>query len=323
MMGVKPEGGSPESGFALALVLWTLAIVSIVALTLATEVRSEVQAAIGRNEGLRAELLAESGLAFADYLGNRRLGSQGEELSGVPVRAITPGFHYRVTVPEGDIDLYFEGEDGKIDLSVAGLPQVESFFSQWTGDSAAGVRVAAELGEFRSAVGGRSRTGGMSLAAPLALNELSRPDLVAGLVDAGNGPLIRPGLFAFVTTDPTGAQINPNLAPRRVLMSMPGLSEAAVDAILDARRQRRITDLDELVRVAGPLPVSAARDFRFGGSGAPAILAIGRPDGGPVRRSIRRVSRFFQQPDPRSGLLTNTQVTVRTERNVFPEFADR
>jgi hypothetical protein len=60
-----------SSGFALILVLWTLVLLSTIALTFAATVRTEVQSAQDLWDDLQAELLAGSGHDLAAYLAYR------------------------------------------------------------------------------------------------------------------------------------------------------------------------------------------------------------------------------------------------------------
>src|SRR5258706_1858645 len=88
--------GAAMRGFALLLVLWTLVVLSTVALTLAATVGMEVRASQDSWSELQAERLAKSGHDLADYLQTRGLGTTGENLTGLPAEQIIPHFSYRV-----------------------------------------------------------------------------------------------------------------------------------------------------------------------------------------------------------------------------------
>ena len=329
------NGARSEAGFALAIVLWTVAITSIVGLTLAASIQSEVRVAIAQRESLRAELLAESGLEFADYLANRGLGAPNEDLAGLPVRAITSGFHYRGDLAGGEIDLYLEGEDGKIGLSFAPKEIVEPFFAVWRGEPARGAQIAAAIEDWRdtddeqslfgaealsySGLGYTPRNAAFGPADPLLLRGLSAEDFMDQVIEETGRIVIRPGLDAFVTTDPVPSGINPNLAAKRVLMAIPGMSESVADAIVAARERTFFTSVDQLSQAVGGLALSVREHLRLGPSGAGAVLALGRTEGG-VRRSIRRVRHPARTLDPFSGRLVPRRVINRIERNVLPEF---
>ena len=106
-----------SSGFALLLVLWTLVILSAVALTFAASASTEVRASQDSWNDLQAERFAQSGHDFESYLETRMIGTDRENLAGLPVQAVVAGLKYRVVLDRGTIDLVLEGENGKFDLS--------------------------------------------------------------------------------------------------------------------------------------------------------------------------------------------------------------
>src|SRR5262245_13104741 len=111
--------GTDNRGFALMTVLGVILIVSAVALTLASTMRVEALQVLGDRTSIELDELSRSGQEMALYLAARNLGSPTEDLKGLPVEAVQAGFHYRVHFPTGDVDLYFDAEDGKLNLSTA------------------------------------------------------------------------------------------------------------------------------------------------------------------------------------------------------------
>src|SRR5262245_54556654 len=106
-------------GFALPLVLWTLAMLSVIALSLAASVGTEVRASQNSWNELQAERLAKSGHEISAYLEGRGLGTNGEDLAGLPVEPLIPLLSYRVKLDVGTVDVVLEGENSKFDLSAA------------------------------------------------------------------------------------------------------------------------------------------------------------------------------------------------------------
>ena len=335
-MGVvqRKRGDKLQSGFALAIVLWTLAIASLVGLTLAVSVRSEIRVAQSTRSSLEAELLAESGLAFADYISTGRgLGTPSEDLTDIPVTAITSGFHYRVGLPEGTIDIYFEGEGGKINLGTAPRELIDAFFGLWTGDPIRGTEIGAAIEDWRDSgdqqgLGGAEaftysgyapRDGLIMATDPLLIRGLARSDFVGQVIEQQGRITVRPGLNSFITTGQSGPGIDANLAPRLVLLSIPGMSELNADAILAARQNTALRNLEELTRSVGGLGLSAREHLRFGPRGVLVVLSIGETSDA-VRYSVRRVTDTALTFDSRAGRAFNRRVSVRLERNVVPEF---
>src|SRR5262245_39762517 len=111
---------SVSSGFALLLVLWTLVVLSTVALMFAASVGTEIRSGQQSWNSLQGERLATSGHEFATYLETRSLGTSSEDLSGLPVSPLIAGMTYRVTLDRGTVDLVLEGENRSVDLNSAG-----------------------------------------------------------------------------------------------------------------------------------------------------------------------------------------------------------
>ncbi len=327
-----------EPGFALIVVLWVVTLVSIVALSLAVAIRAEIDTAIAGRDSLRAELLAESGLAIADFLEIRTLGVEARDLgqlSGVPATVAPGGRHYRFTLPEGTIDLFLEGEDGKINLSTAPDELIANFFTLWTDDTTRGAQIAAAITDWRdtdtqlSLFGAETlayqnrgylpRNAGLGTADALLIRGLGREDQQRRVVSDSGRFRVREGLNAFVTTGRSGGPlIDPNIAPKLVLMSVPGIDEQDADRIVEARRTGLGVDPDQIDLLMSSSGTEARDYMKFGPPEAPAILAVGQT--GTARRSIRRVYSYELEYDFLLGFLVNTLRLNHIERDVVPEF---
>ena len=327
-----------EPGFALIVVLWVVTLVSIVALSLAVAIRAEIDTAIAGRDSLRAELLAESGLAIADFLEIRTLGVEARDLgqlSGVPATVAPGGRHYRFTLPEGTIDLFLEGEDGKINLSTAPDELIANFFTLWTDDTTRGAQIAAAITDWRdtdtqlSLFGAETlayqnrgylpRNAGLGTADTLLIRGLGREDQQRRVVSDSGRFRVREGLNAFVTTGRSGGPlIDPNIAPKLVLMSVPGIDEQDADRIVEARRTGLGVDPDQIDLLMSSSGTEARDYMKFGPPEAPAILAVGQT--GTARRSIRRVYSYELEYDFLLGFLVNTLRLNHIERDVVPEF---
>lgn len=334
----RSHGSSaPENGFALIIVLWVVALVSIVALSLAVAVRAEIDASIAGRDSLRAELLAESGLAIADFLEISTPGVEARELAqltGVPATVARGGRHYRFSLPEGTIDLFLEGEDGKINLSTAPGELIANFFALWTDNATRGAEIAAAITDWRdtdsqlSLFGAENlayqnqgylpRNAGLGTADTLLIRGLGREDQRGRVVPDSGRFMVREGLNAFITTGQGGPLIDPNIAPKLVLMSVPGISGPAADRIVAARERTLGLDADQTDLLMGGAGTTAREYMNFGPPNAPAILAVGQA--GTARRSIRRAYRYELDIDLILGILVNRLVSNHIERDVFPEF---
>ena len=326
-----------EPGFALIVVLWVVALVSIVALSLAVAIRAEIDTSIAGRDSLRAELLAESGLAIADFLEIRTPDVEARdlaELTGVPVTVAPGGRRYRFTLPEGTIDLFLEGEDGKINLSTASDELIANFFTLWTDDTTRGAEIAAAISDWRdtdsqlSLFGAETlayqnsgylpRNDELGMADTLLIRGLGREDQQRRVVPDSGRFRVREGLHAFVTTGPSGPLVDPNIAPKLVLMSVPGIDEQDADRIVEARRTGLGVDPDRIDLLLSGSGTEARDYMNFGPPQAPAILAVGQT--GTARRSIRRVYSYELEYDLILGLFLNTLRLNHIERDVVPEF---
>src|SRR5262245_13866850 len=137
-----------SSGFALLLVLWTLVMLSAVALSLAASVGTEVRASQDSWNDLQAERLATSGHELAAYLETRALGTPIEDLTGLPVEAVISGLSYRAASDAVSVDIVLEGENGKFDVLSAPEEETAAFFTSWTGDPARGREIAASIADW-------------------------------------------------------------------------------------------------------------------------------------------------------------------------------
>ncbi len=117
-----------SSGFAMLLVLWIVLALSAVALSAFLSVDTQARITSSEREALSAEQLAHSGQQVVSYLATRGLGTAVEDLSGLPVEVLIPGFHYRIHFPSGTVEVYLESESGKINHAVAPQPILENFF---------------------------------------------------------------------------------------------------------------------------------------------------------------------------------------------------
>jgi len=338
MKEMKASHTSPphEAGFALVVVIWIVALAALIAVALASQVRSEAGVALARGERLRAELLAESGLAFAEYM-NLSVGASGAGLTEIPVSVVVPGFHFRVNLPTGRIDLYLEGEDGKISLTSAPRDLLESFFRRWPTTAEGAAELVAAIEDWRDidsqqqllgaedltyrTFGYGPRNSGFGIADPLLVRGLVREDFRSSAIETPAGNIVfRPGLGAFVTTVRTEGGIDPNLAPSMVLASIPGISAEGVASVVQYRSNRRLAALDDLEGLPGISMPDAGPYLAFAPPSAPAILAIGTTGDGS-RASMRTLSRLELGPDPITLAIVNRRVPTGIERDVFPEFA--
>jgi general secretion pathway protein K len=294
-----------SSGVALLMVLWTLAILSAIALTLAASVSTEVRASQDLWGELQAERLAKSGQEVAAYLETRSIGAVGEDLTALPIQPIISGLRYQLTLPAGTVDISLEGENGKLDLGSFTEEDLAASFAVWTGDTARGREIAASIADWidvddqarplgaesawYASQGYAPRNSSLGAADLLLIKGLRPEDFRPSVMPSTNGSNVRGPLQRIFSAIPTGGTVNPNYAPATVIDSLPGITQAIAARILEVRQQSMFRSAQELAQQVGLAPDDPVlRRFTFSRGSAPTIVSSARVSGFPGTRIERR-----------------------------------
>ena len=300
-----------DSGFALMMVLWTVAILSAVSLSLIASSRAEARHASEKWDRLKYESLVRSGHEVERYLRTRSLGSAAENLSGTPVQALTAGFRYTIQLPEGVVDVFLESDAGKVGLVADDVQLLQNFLTRWQGQAAASIVSVDAIKDWNK----QYRTIGVG-ALPL-IRGFSFDDFQPKLTQDSS---VRESLDEFVTTT-AGATINPNFAPKLVLLSVPGLSSEQVDALVNARRQgalfRNVDEFRSQMGIAADHP--ALRYLRFDRGLTPAVLTIVK-DASGRQYTERRVYELIPSFNTATGGYESAIRLQRLQSNYVPPF---
>jgi general secretion pathway protein K len=223
------EASSKQAGFALLLVLWVLALLSILAAGLAADSHSGDQAALTFVALARARATADAGvtLALATLI-------EPGPASSWPADGRTKAVRYN----DQDISVSVQDEGGKIDLNRAPQPVLAGLLLQLGVDDEAREKiVAAILGRRQAFLGDtaafvpRGQRGNVAFAlGNQAFAAVSEVRLIDGVTDD-----IYARMRPFVTVYTQSATINPRTAPRTVLLAVPGVMEQQADLYLTAR----------------------------------------------------------------------------------------
>lgn len=270
-----PKDPSEERGVVLLLVIWLLALISVVVLSVAQEWRTE--AILTRNylAARQASLLAEGGVYYA--VGKLVEAQWAERQSRTPDSLLAPvtdlwtgdGSSRELRLPGGTVLVRVTDESGKINLNQASEEILFSLFKALGYDENTTRAAVDAIMDWRDKD---------SISRPLG----AESDYYLGLNPpymAKNGPLdtveelfwIR-GLDAsrfyrlreFFTVQRTGRGVNINAAPLEVLLAV-GLTAEQAQAVMQSRgstpiRNRR--ELNSLLGVAGPGKFNAPITFR-------------------------------------------------------------
>ncbi len=317
-----------SSGFALLLVLWTLVILSAVALTFAASASTEVRASQDSWNDLQAERFAQSGHDFESYLETRMIGTDRENLAGLPVQAVVAGLKYRVVLDRGTIDLVLEGENGKFDLLSADEATTRTFWTNWTGDPQRGQDIAAAIADWADAddtprssgaeseaysgLGYSPRNNGLGSADLPLIKGISAGDLTPAVIELNGAPAIRKSLLHFISVVPTGSSVNVNYASADVLQTLPNMTPGVLSSILQMREQAIFTTAQDLRnRVGLPSDSALLNRIAFDRGITPAVLSIARIGAGARVRSERRVQTQIQRTGNRRDAIKVLAVIER------------
>jgi general secretion pathway protein K len=261
-----------ERGSVVILVLWGMAIVFVLLAAASFTTRSEI--VIARNEvaAMRVRHAAEGGtqLGLAHLLARRA--------AGIAIFDAT-----QETWQDGAVSvaIAIADEAGKIDINVAPPALIEGLFEAVGRTREDALLIACRVIEHRS---------GTSPCAPMLADDRmpARGALFTAPEELAALPGIGDRLYAAIADDvtvATGASaIDPEVAPRTVLLALPGATPALVDAYLAARQSWR--EMAPEMSGFGTLPgfpylmVSPARDFTISATAT-------APDGARYRAALQ------------------------------------
>jgi type II secretory pathway component PulK len=302
-------------------------ILSAIALGLATSIQTEARIDSADWDGLQAEELARSGQEFAAFLDARGLKKTPDFMAGLPFEAVTPGFHYRAQVTSGAVDMYFEADNGKLDLTSAPPEVLTNFFTLWTGDFAKAQLITAAIEDWRDSdndvrpngaeayvpLGYGPRNSAFGLADAPLIRGLGAGDFVLKALQQNGRVGIRDGLDSFLTSA-AGSLVNANFAPELILRSVPGLSEGQVEAILTARKERPFDDPNDFQTRVGLAPDAPVWKYLSLARNPSAISSIAHLKSSALSRSERRVTFGFNAYSIATGLPETKYALGRIQR---------
>jgi general secretion pathway protein K len=206
---------------ALPLVLWAVALLSLMAAGVFATVRSEIALVHGRQGIAEAQALADAGVSLAI------LGLHEE----APSRWRADGTPRRFTLFGGKVTVAAQDEGGKIDINHSDEALLAGLVAEVAGEREAEAIAAAIVAERkRDGKGVFGPPGLMQRLFPFSeIEELMR---IPGL-DEARYARIAPS----VTVHSGRKSINPLTAPRSVLLAVPGASERDVDSWLVMRTE--------------------------------------------------------------------------------------
>lgn len=292
-----------QKGIALILVLWMVALLSVIAGNFASAVRTETIATRNHYESVQARTLADAGVYRAIYeLANLPNDVSAWRADGIP---------HHIKLAGGALVVTIVDESAKIDLNVAQDALLRGLFrtSGLMEEEAEGVLDAildwrdtdslrrlhgAEEDEYRAA-GRKYRPANAPFE---TIEELQR---VLGVT-----PNLYRKISGSLTVNSMQAGINAAIAPREVLLALPGVDPGQVDAYLALRN----------ANPQGTVPFQAAAAFAAGVIGVYCVSSEARLEDGTVfvREAIFRLPSDTKRPITFLSWREGAPLTDKTEQ---------
>jgi general secretion pathway protein K len=245
-----------ERGIALILVIWVIALLSVVAMVAAGNARTDLQIARNLLDGAKARSLADGGVW---WMMARLL----DRNSDAPTPA--DGTATRISLGGQPIDVAVQDEGGKIDVNHANATLLGNLCR------VVGIAPAEADGIADAIIQYRERNRREQPATARAFSVVEELRLVPGI-----DPERYERMLPFVTVYTRDGHINPRTAPREVILALPGILP------LQAEEYLRLRSRNQPGGAAAELPPSLANSSRYLSMSPPRVVtitAVARRDG--------------------------------------------
>ncbi len=316
-----------DRGVILIALLWILAVLSIIALSFARETFVEVAASRNSRDLADAYYVARAGISTTIYqiLQKKYLPQQSPANQlAVPADPIDLGL---VTgqLGDGEYEVEIQDESGKINVNLGGdttAQQVKALAGVIGIDAADAEVIVDSIVDWVDADKVTRPNGAeddyyqtlrppyaarnqfMTTVEELLLVRGITPDYYYGRRDkTPDGEIVeRYGLSRYLTVYSLSNRINVNSASIPVLLSVPGMTPGAAQAIYDRRHVKPFETLDEIGKEVGPGLGNALGFLAAQRTNTPiptvyTLVATAHRAGSKVRRVIRAIVRF-EATDP-------------------------
>ena len=292
-------------GVILLSVLWVVLILSVISLSLAAAVRTEVSSAQDGFDSERAFLMARGAaeVMFRDLttFGDLFDGSLVEEVGGVFVFPFDTG-EVRVHLETGRARIDVNRAPDVLLASMFDSLGIERDFRNRMVDSILDWRDAddiphlygAEVGDYESRDGRvLPPNGSFESVDELLFVKGMTPELFYGRlgIDPSSGRYFRvPGVRELVTVHSDSAALNPNEASAEVLHALPGIDARLASDIVAAREEEPFDNPVDLVDRVPALAASDALEFLSLERVEPSsIVSLARVEPSGVSRTVRMI----------------------------------
>ena len=230
------RGIKEQSGFALLLVMWVVALLAVLAAQIAADVRSELQISRSRLELAQARAIAEAGITLA---------VSGLIAPDVTVRWRADGSTHAIRYGDGTVAVTVQDEAGKIDLNQSPIEPIAGLLAEFgVGDKDDRDAILSEIMERRQDVLANPQAAPPPPPSFANIQAPPPPGPTSQAAFVTNSELrqltamphsLYDRIAPFVTVYSKRPTVNPLTAPREVLAALPGASPAVIASYIQAR----------------------------------------------------------------------------------------
>jgi general secretion pathway protein K len=255
-MRAKAREDHGENGSIALLALWGVALICILIAPVAFATRGDVQIARNALAESRARLVAEAGMQVGLQRLLRRFDAGVTTFDGTPEAWTLESTHVAIAIAD---------EAGKVDLNLAPADLLAGLFEAVGEPHAAAELIACnvlyERGDY-----------GADCPQPDAAHVGRRFTVTEELAEVpGVSGALYDRVAPYVTVATGASAIDPRVAPRAVLLAIPGATAGLVDAFLDSRKTWSDLGVDDAATFASAAPyvmISPHRDFTIAATAA-------------------------------------------------------
>lgn len=243
--------GAGFRGFVLVMVLWLIALLTIIALGLAYNSRQAVRGAGSITGGVQARYLAEGGIQLALM---NLLSRQPQD------RLLGDGETIELSLPGGVVALTVTDEAGKIDLNTASAEMMSRLFASFDVPPSDADALADALVDFRDeddlkGLNGAEDPDYEAAGLPWGAKDSAFSDVEELQRVYGMPRWLYQAALPYVTIHSRARGVNPEVAPLQVLFALSDESPGSLENYIRDRRDNHLARL--------PLPSPPAMDSAF------------------------------------------------------------
>lgn len=272
-----------ERGIALVVVLWVVALLAVMSMTYSYTTRIEALTVRNATEVAQARYLAETGVAHALWV------LADPDLA---MRWPADGTEHSIWTDDGLVAIAIMDESGLINVNRAGPELLDGILRVVGVDSDQRQAIVDAVLDWRDADSIRNPYGAEDAdyaAAGLPYGAKDAPfagieelQLVAGM----NAGLLQ-SLDPYLTVYGGQTSVNAAVAPREILLALPGIAPQQVDSMLAERADSKRESMGAAVRASGIFRISIRAELASG-----------------ARHGLRAIVRVVPGPRPQFTVLS-------------------